>query len=412
MLYHPARHEPLQRRDWDEAAAFRMIERIVRDSEARFSPESHWPAHPLDVEGDKREPLFDLYFGAGGVVWVLHHLEATGVVELRRSYREYVATLPALNRAWLKSGGYSDADAASLLGGDTGLLLLDYALLPNAETAARLEALIAGNLDHPSRELMWGAPGTMLAALFLHQRTREPRWAALYVATARKLWSQLLWSPEFQCSYWTQDLYSRQFTYLDAVHGFVATAAPLINGRHLLDPGEWDAWERCIVNTIGRTALREGDQANWPAVLFSTRPQEPLLQFCHGSPGFVICLADLPANDLDDLLLAGGEATWEAGPLRKGSNLCHGTGGNGYAFLKLHERTGDARWLDRARAFAMHGIAQTEAHADQYGQMRYSLWTGDPGFAIYLRDCIRGAGAFPTLDAFFPEGRAGVAPAR
>jgi len=157
---------------------------------------------------------------------------------------------------------------------------------------------------------------------------------------------------------------------------------------------------------------REGGQANWPAVLYSTHPQELLLQFCHGAPGFVICLADFPTKDLDDLLLAGGEATWEAGPLRKGSNLCHGTGGNGYALLKLHERTGDVRWLDRARAFAMHGIAQTEAHAEQYGQMRYSLWTGDPGFAIYLRDCIRGAGAFPTLDTFFPDGRAGVGPAR
>ena len=86
---------------------------------------------------DKREPLFDLYFGAGGVVWALHDLEAAGAVALRRSYGDYVATLPALNRAWLKSAGYGDADAASYLGGDTGLLLLGYALSPNAETAAR-----------------------------------------------------------------------------------------------------------------------------------------------------------------------------------------------------------------------------------------------------------------------------------
>ena len=42
----------------------------------------------------------------------------------------------------------------------------------------------------------------------------------------------------------------------------------------------------------------------------------------------------------------------------KGSNLCHGTGGNGYAFLKLHRRTGDPVWLERARAFAMTAIAQ------------------------------------------------------
>jgi len=104
---------------------------------------------------------------------------------------------------------------------------------------------------------------------------------------------------------------------------------------------------------------------------------------------------------LDDVLAAAGEAVWAAGPLNKGSNLCHGTGGNGYAFLKLYQRTGDANWLQRARAFAMHGIAQTEADAQEYGQMRYSLWTGDPGLAIYLWDCLRGRADFPTLDVFF-----------
>ena len=48
--------------------------------------------------------------------------------------------------------------------------------------------------------------------------------------------------------------------------------------------------------------------------------------------------------------VAGGELTWRAGPLVKGSGLCHGTSGNAYAFLVLHRRTGDELWLDRARA--------------------------------------------------------------
>lgn len=125
------------------------------------------------------------------------------------------------------------------------------------------------------------------------------------------------------------------------------------------------------------------------------------MQFCHGAPGFVICLADMPGKALDALLVAAGEAIWAAGPLTKGSNLCHGTGGNGYAFLKLFQRSGDALWLERARAFAMHAIAQMEADAQQYGQLRYSLWTGDPGLAIYLWDCLRGRAAFPTLDVFY-----------
>ncbi len=99
--------------------------------------------------------------------------------------------------------------------------------------------------------------------------------------------------------------------------------------------------------------------------------------------------------------MAAGETIWVAGPLIKGSNLCHGTGGNGYAFLKLYRRTGDPKWLARARAFAMHGIAQTDAESVRQGRMRYSLWTGDAGFAIYLWDCLSGTPRFPTLDVFF-----------
>jgi hypothetical protein len=52
----------------------------------------------------------------------------------------------------------------------------------------------------------------------------------------------------------------------------------------------------------------------------------------------------------------------------------------------------------------MHGIAQTEDHARRYGIGRYSLWTGDPGFAIYLWDCVRGEARFPTLDVFYAPG--------
>ena len=48
----------------------------------------------------------------------------------------------------------------------------------------------------------------------------------------------------------------------------------------------------------------------------------------------------------------------------------------------------------------MHGIAQTEADAKRHGRLRYSLWTGDLGFAIYLWDCLQGTAAFPTLDVF------------
>jgi lanthionine synthetase-like protein len=125
-------------------------------------------------------------------------------------------------------------------------------------------------------------------------------------------------------------------------------------------------------------------------------------QHCHGAPGMVTTFADasFTSRECEDLLLGGGKTTWEAGPLAKGSNFCHGTGGNGYAFLKRHRRTGNATWLARARAFAMAAIAQCRETRDQLGRGRYSLWTGDIGLAVYLWHCLTPAPAFPTVDVF------------
>jgi hypothetical protein len=48
----------------------------------------------------------------------------------------------------------------------------------------------------------------------------------------------------------------------------------------------------------------------------------------------------------------------------------------------------------------MHAIAQSERYGKEYGQRRYSLWTGDLGLAVYLWDCIKGEAKFPTMDIF------------
>jgi len=117
----------------------------------------------------------------------------------------------------------------------------------------------------------------------------------------------------------------------------------------------------------------------------------------------VVCLDGVRPGEepeLDRVLIRAGELVWRAGPLRKGPNLCHGTAGNGYAFLKLWRRSGEPRWLERARAFAMHAAEQVRAARQQHGLGRYSLWTGDVGVALYLASCIDGDARFPTLDAF------------
>jgi hypothetical protein len=398
QLYSPDRHEPLAGAPWDEGRARAAIERIAALTDAAFSPDTWWSPHPQDAQ-KRTEPIYMPYCGAAGVIWAQRYLASQGVEVPPTDYAPHLDRLIELNRADM--GDEGKPPFGSFLMGDTFIRMMQYDMAPREETAQEIASLIEGTLDHPTRELMWGSPGTLLAALFMHRKTNDARWASLYRMTARKLWSQLEWSESEQCHYWTQDMYGEHTDYLDAVHGFVATALPLIEGRHLLDAAEWEKWAACIASTMRRTAEWEGPLANWRAHLSRPRGGPKLMQYCHGAPGFVICLAGWPDDSLDDLLAAGAELTWRAGPLTKGSNLCHGTGGNGYALLKMYKRTGDELWLDRARQFAMHGIAQTEAALEKHGRARHSLWTGDPGFAIYLLACIRGGDAFPTVDVFF-----------
>ena len=43
----------------------------------------------------------------------------------------------------------------------------------------------------------------------------------------------------------------------------------------------------------------------------------------------------------------------------------------------------------------MHAAAQVERSRSEHGRGRYTLWTGDLGTALYLADCIDGAGELP-----------------
>jgi hypothetical protein len=125
---------------------------------------------------------------------------------------------------------------------------------------------------------------------------------------------------------------------------------------------------------LSRHAFREDGLANWPG---TPRPQlarpcdgRIILQWCTGAPGVIAGAWDY----LDeDLVLAGAELVWRAGAHRdeKGHGLCHGTSGNGFALLKAFARTGDERWLERARRFAVHALAQADQMATANGRRRY-----------------------------------------
>jgi hypothetical protein len=278
-----------------------------------------------------------------------------------------------------------------------------YKLQKDAATAEIIYGAVEANNTQPVRELMWGAAGTMLSASFMHRWSAEPRWKEVYLFQAERMLSE--WEPiEGVGQLWTQDLYGRRKKYIGPVHGFAGNVISLIEGQRLLGPERYRTIAGKVMQTAVNTAHADAAHANWPAV-FDPSAGGParLLQHCHGAAGMVNALSKLPVGEndsFDSVLEKGGELVWKAGPLKKGANLCHGTAGNGYALLKLYERTGDELWLERARAFAMASIDQYTSMKAAFHQGRYTLWTGDLGTAFFLWNCIGARADFPTIDIF------------
>jgi hypothetical protein len=392
-LYRPGEHEPLAEVAWDEERVRAAIREIASDTEAAFHPETLWAAHPRDDPEPLEAPWTTLYLGAIGVVWALDYLAREGAIQLSEEY-----DAPALHERYLSAPDFGEVRPSYYVG-EAGLLTVSSRLAPSEKTAHLLERAIRSNAANPVNEALWGAPGTMLAALFLLDWTGDPRWRDAYLESADTLWERWRFEPQSGCHLWTQELHGRVGIQLGPVHGFAGNALALLRGETLLETERRAELHGRCVETLRQTAQREDGLANWlPSEDPTSRNwSEVRVQFCHGAPGMIVALAGL-GPDASELLLTGGELTWLAGPLAKGPGLCHGTAGNGYAFLKLYRRTGDRVWLERARAFAMHAIEQVRAERDRVGRGRYSLWTGDPGVALYLWHCVTEQAEFPSLE--------------
>jgi Lanthionine synthetase C-like protein len=397
VLFDPASHEPLVSTPWSESRAWAAIAAIVVDTESAFDEQALWPAHPLDEDGDRLPPLASLYLGASGVIWALDELERLGAAELRHNW---ATTAVELHDRYLSNPDFGDelgleGPVPSLLAGESGILLVAHRLAPAPWQEERLLACIRANVANPFWELMWGSPGTMLAAQVMHERTGAERWAEAWRESADRLWQE--WRDEL----WLQNLYRRAIHVLGPAHGFAGNVYVLERGQ-LLDEERRRELERRVVASVDKYAQRADRLAQWPPALERGSSTEIKTQWCHGAPGIVASLATIAPGDqqFTELLVAGGELIWRAGPLAKGPGLCHGTAGNGYAFLKLFERTGVELWLDRAHAFAMHAAAQVEQMRSTHRRGRYTLWTGDLGTALYLQSCIAADAAMPTLDRF------------
>ncbi len=398
-LFDPARHEALAGAPWNEAEALAGIQRIVAATLADFSPARLWPPHAKDDPPKPDTRYSNLYLGAGGLIWGLRRLAAAGLAPDPALFDAVVPTLLQRNR----DEGEFDEGTASLLLGDAGLLLLQWQCAADAALADRLFDVVQGNLRNPALESLWGSPGTLQAAIHMAEATGDPRWAALLEQGVRILWQQMHFDDGLGAWLWQQDLYGKKVLYLGAGHGFAGNVYPVLRGAALLPADLVQGFADRALQAFQALALRADGCASWHPMHDPERVRGrlPIVQDCHGAPGLVCRLAGMPRTpEWDTLLLEAGALTWRAGPLNKGPGLCHGSAGNGYAFLKLWARSGDAVWLRRARAFAMHALAQVGVQRSASGHARHSLWTGDIGVALYLADCLHTTPAFPTLDVF------------
>ena len=376
MLYARELHEPLTETRWNETHVRDAIRVIAADADSAYAAGTLWPAHEWDAWQAAR-PLKSLYAGAAGVAWALDALRRRGLVETalepadvaRRALEEFrrepdfIAgeTLPEQRRS-------------SLFCGETGPLLVAWLTAPSSGLEDDLFELVSANLGNETNELMWGVPGTLLVARAVLERSGAERWRAAVQES-----SEALASARDADGLWTQKLYGETGRILGPIHGFVGNVAALGDPHGAAD-------------VLARTAILESGRANWPSMLESDKP--PRLQWCHGAPGIV---THAGAYLDEDLLLAAAELVWDAGPSsdEKGAGICHGTAGNGYAFLTTFASTDDERWLERARAFAVHALEQSERLPS-----RYSLFTGGVGVALFAADCLEGRGAFPIVDTF------------
>jgi hypothetical protein len=335
VIFRATEHAPLAGGPWDERLARYAIADIVDETLA---------AGPSDEAG--------IYAGVAGELYALRSL--------------------GKDVDWEVGAG----DGPGFADGEVGIALV----LRDLE---RFRAAAPACVVDPWNELLYGAGGALVAARLLGEDdvARE---------AIRRLWSTWTFDSKLRACIWTEEFDDKRKQFLGFAHGVAGNVYALLRAAALQSREHQTELIQRVIETLARTALREGDLVNWLPTLDS--PADSIrVQWCHGAPGVVCALAGAPAHrDLDALLLAAGELAWQAGPLRNGAGLCHGTAGNGWAFLKLNRRTRDRKWLERARRFAMHAIEQRTGER--------SLWEGDLGVALYLRACIDADDRWPLLD--------------
>ncbi|XP_017334923.1 lanC-like protein 2 isoform X1 [Ictalurus punctatus] len=185
--------------------------------------------------------------------------------------------------------------------------------------------------------------------------------------------------------------------YVGAAHGLSGIYYMLMQPTAKVNSEILTELVRPSIDYVRHKKFRSG---NYPSSL--SNETDRLVHWCHGAPGVVHMLIMARKVFKDEKYLKDaaecGEVIWQRGLLRKGYGICHGTAGNGYAFLSLYKLTQEQKYLYRACKFA-EWCLDYGTHGCRIPDRPYSLFEGMAGAIHFLSDLAQPEGScFPAFE--------------
>ncbi|KAM9307837.1 lanC-like protein 2 [Gastrophryne carolinensis] len=174
--------------------------------------------------------------------------------------------------------------------------------------------------------------------------------------------------------------------YVGAAHGLAGIYYMLMQPLANVDQEMLTELVKPCIDYIRHKKFRSG---NYPSSL--SNETDRLVHWCHGSPGVIHMLLQAHKLFKEEKYLKDAiecsDVIWQRGLLRKGYGICHGTSGNGYAFLSVYHHTQDRKYLYRACKFA-EWCLDYGTHGCRIPDRPYSLFEGMAGAIHFLSDIM------------------------
>lgn len=296
-----------------------------------------------------------VFNGVGGIPFFLadyhRHYHAREALDLARGAVVWCMAFPGKH--------YTRGLHLGLTGAALGSLRIAEAAGDTATPPEALDnaALLAREPPGPVTDLLGGAASNGLFLLRLWERTRSDA----HLAAARR------------CATWLEGVMIRdehgthcrvapggeldfgRASFLGVAHGIAGVAHFLLLLARASQEERWATLARELLDTLERHARPVQSGLNWPGAI--GRVELTRCQWSHGAAGIglVFHTAHRVLGEMRHLhvALACAEATYAYGDLRHNPTQCTGLAGGGELLLETYRSTGDSRWLERAREFAL-----------------------------------------------------------